>query len=363
MIVFKALVGKLKDLGRREKEASDAEYPSRINLSLDSSFRYDYDMMKWEQITSNYSLAQINEITRTVLDGFNLNLNLEYEHAKNWWNKRLPVLNDYQLYYQEMFNLYRYIEMHGGTEKVDYKDYRPLFMERLYPRMEITPFDIHRPQDMIAQMNRSDPYGKNRPETIVYDNRDLLLRFETLQGLLSSPETDYALEHMVPLLTKLHFVPVVAAKIKPALTKENNWPADLIQSAALAEQLRANNLISDPAAVAEMFVRLVSREKNPQVLRQALITLSPLFNSSLISPERQNELKDGLIKAAAPLWRQDLSARIASFSALVNQNVFSADMVMQNKLLESFIPVIEAVPDAHLRSEYYMHFLRKKKSH
>lgn len=360
MIVFKALVGKLKDLGRREKEASDAEYPSRINLSLDSSFRYDYDMMKWEQITSNYSLAQINEITRTVLDGFNLNLNLEYEHAKNWWNKRLPVLNDYQLYYQEMFNLYRYIEMHGGTEKVDYKDYRPLFMERLYPRMEITPFDIHRPQDMIAQMNRSDPYGKNRPETIVYDNRDLLLRFETLQGLLSSPETDYALEHMVPLLTKLHFVPVVAAKIKPALTKENNWPADLIQSAALAEQLRANNLISDPAAVAEMFVRLVSREKNPQVLRQALITLSPLFNSSLISPERQNELKDGLIKAAAPLWRQDLSARIASFSALVNQNVFSADMVMQNKLLESFIPVIEAVPDAHLRSEYYMHFLRKK---
>ena len=73
-----------------------------------------------------------------------------------------------------------------------------MFMERLYPRMEITPFDIHRPQDMIAQMNRSDPYGKNRPETIVFDNRDLLLRFETLQGLLSSPETDYALEHMVP---------------------------------------------------------------------------------------------------------------------------------------------------------------------
>lgn len=88
--------------------------------------------------------------------------------------------------------------------------------------------------------------------------------------------------------------------------------------------------------------------------------MSPLFNSSLISPERQNELKDGLIKAAAPLWRQDLSARIASFSALVNQNVFSADMVMQNKLLESFIPVIEAVPDAHLRSEYYMHFCAKK---
>lgn len=65
-----------------------------------------------------------------------------------------------------MFNLYRYIEMHGGTEKVDYKDYRPLFMERLYPRMEITPFDIHRPQDMIAQMNRSDPYGKTVPKQL-----------------------------------------------------------------------------------------------------------------------------------------------------------------------------------------------------
>lgn len=356
MAVFKGLTAKLRHLAAHEKKSVVDEYPLRVDFSLDSNFRYrDFSDMRHHSISGSYSLAQVHEVVRTVLDGFALDKNLEFINCKEKIWRRMRLLDDYRLYHLEMRHLYAYIETHGGEKKVDYHDYRPLFMDRLQPLLDIAPFDIRHPEIMREQIRISEPYDKDHQ----YENREWLLHFEALRGILVTDDTDYPLAAVAPLLKNTAFVPAVAAKLEPVLVKAGNWPADLAEAADLAQTFQHENLMNNPAAVVETFIEMFIRETDAEKLEKALLALSPVLNDNKIPVAKQNELKDRLIKAALPLWRQELEDRLNTFSALSKANVFSADMVVQNRLLESFVPQIENIADAGNRSRHYMHFLLK----
>lgn len=295
-----------------------------------------------------FSYRQSVDISRTILDNYALKSSFRY--ADSDWRINNMVAPDF-LYRQELRNLAVYVAGHGGIEKADFSDYKPLFGEQV---RRIAQFEAFNPQQIEAYVNRVKEQSSS-----YYDNSGLMY-FEVMQYILQNKEHDLPLESSLPLLEAITFKQDMAYKLIPFLAKEENWPQDTVKSAKVAEKLYNAKLVAEPEAVIEFFISKLRGETDAARAESVVITLSGIINNSDIDYQRQNKLKDNLMEAASGLWNQPLAGKLATFQNLCKADLFSQDMVLQNKILTDFIPQIEKHPNLDEKIEFCYFLLKKE---
>lgn len=353
MQIFKAYqqkieaASKIPGLGVKELARGSSLKDENYYSSLNNFFsQYSY------YANSIFSKRQHTELAKTIFENYQLTPKLQYNDSNDGWWYRPLLVGQSTLQNIEMSNLAAYTVSQGGIEKADFDGYEPLYLKDLRCIIGYEPFTLEKSEQYLQMMEDARHKGDSCSH----------FRLEVMLYLLKNKSADFPLNKTsVTLLENMNFRDLMGLKLNIILNNEKNWPTDMVQATSLAKKLKDAQLVSDPAAVAETFINMLSREKDVKVLEAAVLNITSLFNDENIPVSRQNEIKDKLINNLQPLWQQPVNSQVMSFQMLLKANLFADNMVLQNKFLRSFIPQIEAQKDINKRLDVY-HFMLLKEN-
>ena len=219
---------------------------------------------------------------------------------------------------------------------IDYKSYQPLYADKIAKL-----FDF--PAD-FAQFTQTDIFD-------LPDGRGTNLQMSILLYLLTSDKPRFPLavlaNHPLHDLSDLQ-----TAKLTPFLKVKENYPKDTVDMVDTYQKLYDCKLV-DFSETAEFIIQQIKREPNPQKALMATLKMS-----EIICRAGDNTHKDLLLKDN-PAFDTGLFGKITAYQKLSAAGAFADDYVMQNRMLESFIPEIEAVQEADVKNSYYDIFISK----
>ena len=221
-------------------------------------------------------------------------------------------------------------------QEIDFKAYKPLYAGEIAKKYGF-------PSE-FAQFAQAEIFD-------VPDDRIANLQTHILLHILTDDQHRFPLDvlarHPVHDLLDLQ-----KAKLVPFLTTRENYPQDVIDMVNIYRKLYDCRVV-DFAATAEFIIRQIKTEPNPQKALAASLKMA-----ELVCYAGNNTHKDLLLKDN-PAFDTSLFGRITAYQKLAAAGAFADDYVMQNRMLESFIPDIEAVQEADIKNSYYDIFISK----
>lgn len=219
---------------------------------------------------------------------------------------------------------------------VDFKAYQPLYADQIAKLLNFPTDFAH-----FAQM-----------EAFNADNDGVVnLQMHILLYLLTSEQHHFPLDVLAKY--PIHdLLDIQTAKLVPYLTTRENYPQDTVDMADTYKKLYDCRIVDFEATIG-FIIRQIKSELNPQKALAASLKIA-----EIIKHAGTNRHKDSLIKNN-PAFDTSLFGKITAYQKLSAAGAFADDFVMQNRMLESFIPEIEAVQEADIKNSYYDIFISK----
>ncbi len=244
----------------------------------------------------------------------------------------LPELKNLAAFALEQQNLHPDISL----KEIDFKSYQPLYADKIAKKLEFS--------DDLSQFSQTEIFD-------IPNDQAANLQFNILFYLLTDDNHRFPLEvlakHPIHDLLDLQ-----TAKLVAFLTKRENYPRDIVDMVDTYQKLYDCRIV-DFDATAEFIIRQIKKETNPQKALAASLKMAAIMRYT-----GNNTLKDMLLKNN-PAFDTSLFGKITAYQKLAAAGAFADDYIMQNRMLENFIPDIEAVQEADIKNSYYDIFISK----
>ena len=222
------------------------------------------------------------------------------------------------------------------VKEIDFKTYKPLYAGEIAKKLGF-------PSE-FAQFAQAEIFD-------VPDDRVANLQTHILLHILTDDKHRFPLDTLAK--HPIHdLLDLQKAKLVPFLTTRENYPRDIIDMVNIYQKLYDCRVV-DFAATAEFIIHQIKTEPNPQKALTASLKMA-----EIIQYAGNNTHKDLLLKDN-PAFDTSLFGKITAYQKLAAAGAFADDYIMQNRMLENFIPDIEAVQEADIKNSYYDIFISK----
>lgn len=221
-------------------------------------------------------------------------------------------------------------------QDIDFKVYQPLFADKIAKLLEFP--------EKFSQFAQIENLK-------VSEGSVVNMQMHILLYLLTTTKHFFPLDVLARYPTH-DLLDLQTAKLVPFLTTRENYPRDTVDMADTYKKLYDCRIV-DFEATAEFIINQIKRETNPQKALTATLIIS-----KIIQQAGSNNHKDLLLKNN-PSFDTSLFGKITAYQKLSAAGAFADNYIIQNQMLESFIPAIEAVQEADIKNSYYDIFISK----
>ena len=253
-------------------------------------------------------------------------------------------------YFIEAKNLYAYLTQQINNNpdlsysEIDFSDYKPLFADQMFSKCGI---------------NLQDMSNYQQPDRDITSAHGALINLALTMHILKGENNRLPLKELYnkkdrrdPLFTN-----VAKEKFEPFLFNRENYPADTLEAVETFYHIPSK--LYDIEKVGPFIIDMIKKEPNPKKALGASIHFLNTIKS--IDSDLANRFKNDLLEGSVIFDKSiPLLNRISAYQQICNVSGFADDYKIQNSILKSFIPEIEAIQDPNERNAVYDIFINKQ---